>query len=162
MAWLFWTLFVILLCFGVVLLVGAPYLPTMKKQVQAGLDLLDLKPGQTMLELGCGDGKVLIAAAQRGIVCVGYELNPILAAISWLRTRRFGRRVRVVWGDYWRTEWPTADGIYAFILPKYMPKLDTKITQLKHNSVRLVSIAFPIDTRKPAKSTQGLYLYVYK
>lgn len=162
MIWLFWGLFATVLCFGMVLLVGAPYVPTMNKQVQEGLDLLNLKQGQTMLELGCGDGKVLVAAAQRGIVCVGYELNPILAAISWLRTRRYGRRVRVVWGDYWRAEWPKADGIYAFILPKYMPKLDTKITQLKHNSVRLVSFAFPIETRQPSKTRQGLYLYVYK
>lgn len=162
MAWLFWLALVVVLCFGVVLLVGAPYVPTLKRQVDAGLDLLDLKPGQTMLELGCGDGKIMRAAAERGINCVGYELNPLLAALCWLRTRRYGKRVRVIWGDYWRADWPPADGIYAFILPRYMAKLDTKITRQKHNSVRLVSFAFPIQSRKPVTQKEGLYLYVYK
>jgi len=159
---LFLGLFGVVLCFGTVLLVGAPYLPTLQRQVEAALDLLDLKPGQTMLELGCGDGKVLVAAAQRGISCVGYELNPLLALFSWLRTRRYGRRVRVVWGDYWRADWPAADGIFAFILPRFMTKLDTKITQLNHNSIRLVSFAFPIKGRKITRQTEGLYLYIYK
>ena len=69
---------VTLLSFSFVLLFGAPFLPTLKKQIDEALDLLDLKPGETMLELGCGDGRILLAATQRGLSVVGYELNPIL------------------------------------------------------------------------------------
>jgi hypothetical protein len=75
MLWILVAASVVLVCFGLVLIVGAPYLPTLTPQVEAALDMLDLKPGQTMLELGCGDGKVLIAAAKRGWHCVGYELK---------------------------------------------------------------------------------------
>ena len=78
MTWLIVALAVILLCFSGVLLVGAPYLPTLTPQVAAALELAALRPGETLLELGCGDGKVLIAAAQQGYRAVGYELNPIL------------------------------------------------------------------------------------
>ncbi|HSH18794.1 MAG TPA: class I SAM-dependent methyltransferase, partial [Candidatus Saccharimonadales bacterium] len=101
-------LLVLSACFGFVLLRGAPYLPTLRKQVDAALDLADLSPGDTLLELGCGDGKVMIAAAQRGLKVVGYELNPILACIAWLRTRRYGKQVQVVWGDFWTKDWPKA------------------------------------------------------
>lgn len=160
MGWLL-ILLAVILCFGSVLLVGAPYLPSLKRQINTGLDLLDLRAGETMLELGCGDGRVLIAAAKRGINIVGYELNPILAALCWVRTRRYRRQVRVVWGDFWKSEWPKADGIYAFILQRYMAKLDTKITQQKNTSVKLVSFAFPVASREPAKVIDGLYLYIY-
>jgi hypothetical protein len=68
----------------------------------------------------------------------------------------------VIWGDYWRADWPPANGIYAFILPKYMVKLDTKITQLNHKPIRLVSFAFAIPGRKTVKESSGLYLYEYK
>lgn len=77
--WLVLAIAVLILCFGGVLLFGAPYLPTLTPQVQAALELCKLQSGDTLLELGCGDGKVLIAAAERGATVIGYELNPLLA-----------------------------------------------------------------------------------
>ncbi len=153
--------FIIILAFGHVLLFGAPYLPTLKKQMEMALDLLDLKPGQTVLELGCGDGRVLIAAAKRGLNAIGYELNPLLALIAWLRAWRWRGQVRVVWGNYWTANWQPANGIFVFLLGKYMKKLDKKIVQYNHKPVKLVSFAFKIPGKPIAKKQQGLYLYRY-
>src|SRR5579859_4724806 len=123
MMWLILCIAVLLMCFGGVLLVGAPYLPTLSPQVKVALDLANLEAGQTLLELGCGDGKVLIAAAKRGIKSVGYELNPIIAAVAWIRTRRYRKLVTVIWGDFWSRPWPEADAIFVFLLPRLMNKL---------------------------------------
>lgn len=148
--------------FGFVVLFGAPYLPTLGKQQEAALDMLDLKPGQTLLELGCGDGKVLAAAAERGIKAVGIELNPLLAFISWARTRKYGVQVKVIWGSFWREEWPLTDGIYVFLLDKFMKRLHTNIIQkYSGRNVKLVSFAFKIPDKKPVSSKYGLYLYQY-
>lgn len=152
----------VLLCFCFVLLFGAPFLPTLSLQIRVALDLLDLEPGQVMLELGCGDGRVLVAAARRGVQAVGYELNPILAVIAWLRTRRYRRQVRVLWGDYWRASWPAADGIFAFILPRYMHKLHTKVMHYPHKPLRIASFAFAIPDREAVRTEQGVFLYEYK
>lgn len=99
-------LLVLAVCFGGVVFFGAPYLPTLSPQVKAALDLAGLKKGDHLLELGCGDGKVVLAAARRGINVIGYELNPILAAVAWLRTWRYRKNVRIVWGDFWNKVWP--------------------------------------------------------
>ena len=152
---------VVLFCFSFVVLFGAPYVPTLTKQMNTALDMLDLAPGETMLELGCGDGKVLIAAAEKGWNVVGYELNPLLAAFAYLRTRRYGKRVKVVCKDFWRTKWPEAQGIYGFILPKYMPKLHTKLMQDYRKPVKVVSFAFAIPDRSPKQVKDGVYLYIY-
>lgn len=149
-------------CFGFVVFFGAPYLPTLTPQVEAAFELLDLKAGQTLLELGCGDGKVLIAAAERGIAVVGYELNPLLALICWLRTRRYGGLVSVRVANFWWADWPRADAIYGFILPRLMVKLDTKITREKRHPLKVVSFAFVIPGKKPAAEREGVYLYRYK
>lgn len=159
---LFWTVTVIVLCFAFVVFFGAPFLPTLRPQIKAALDLLELQPGQTMLELGCGDGRVLIAAAERGANVIGYELNPLLAAVAWLRTRRYGKRVRVVCGDYWRLKWPPADAIFGFILPRYMSKLHNKVMQYPSRPLLIASFAFQITEKKPTKIEQGVYLYEYK
>jgi len=151
----------VLICFCGVLLVGAPYLPTLTPQVSAALALADLKAGQTLLELGCGDGKILVAAAKQGINVVGYELNPLLAVVCWLRTRRYRGQVRIVCGNFWRADWPDADIIFTFLLPKYMSKLDTKIDQYSHKPVKLVSFAFTVPGKKPRAEQRGVFLYQY-
>lgn len=162
MIWLFAVFFVLLICFSAVLLVGAPYLPTLSPQVKATLKLGELKKGQTLLELGCGDGRVLVAAAQLGIYSVGYELNPVMALVAWARTRRYRKYVRVVWGDFWQKEWPKADAIFVFLLPKYMKKLDTKIEQYPHKPVRLLTFAFDIQSKKPKATKDGVFRYDYR
>lgn len=151
----------IFFCFTFVLLFGAPFLPTLRPQIDAALDLLDLSPGEMMLELGCGDGRVLSAAARRGIRSVGYELNPILVFIARLRTRRYGEQVSIVWGDYWRSDWPPAQGIFAFILPRYMGKLHKKIMRYTARPLRVASFAFEIPKKQPYTSTKGIFLYMY-
>ncbi len=162
MIWLALVLGILLLiCFAGVLLVGAPYLPTLHRQIRAALELTGLRPGDTLLELGCGDGRVLIAAARLGFDVVGYELNPVLAVIAWLRTRRYRRQVRVIWGDFWRKPWPPAEAIFTFLLPKYMPKLNKKVMQYSNRPVKLVSFAFKIPGEKIVAEKDGVYLYKY-
>jgi SAM-dependent methyltransferase len=161
MIWLALIGLVILLSFGVVIFYGAPYLPTLTPQVTTALKLVDLKPGQTLLELGCGDGKVLIAAAKANLQVVGYELNPVMAFIAWLRTRRYRRQVTVVWANVWTAKWPPADGIFVFLLPKFMKKLDTKVMQTYDKPVKLVSFAFKIPNRQPVQVKDGVFLYQY-
>ena len=162
MAWLLLVGLAILACFSFVLLFGAPYLPTLTPQVETALQLANLMPGQTMIELGCGDGKVLIAAAQTGVHAVGYELNPILAAIAWYRTRKFKGSVRVVWGNFWNKPWPEAEAIFTFLHPRLMKKLDTKIVQSSMQNVKLVSFAFTIPDREPVDEKNGVFLYRYE
>jgi SAM-dependent methyltransferase len=156
------TLLFLIFCFGFVLLFGAPYLPTLTKNMRIAMDMVDLEPGQTLLELGCGDGKVLIAAAQRGWQSVGYELNPLLVIVCYLRTWRYRSLVTVKWGNFWTQDWPAADGIFVFVMQRQMTKLHTKIIQSKHKPVKLVSFAFTIPDQKPVKSQDGVYLYLYK
>lgn len=149
------------ICFSGVLLFGAPYLPTLKGQINAALKLAALKPGDHLIELGCGDGRVLIAAAKQGLKVTGYELNPLLVAVAWLRTRRYRRQVKIIWGNFWQQDWPPAEAVFTFLLPKYMGKLNTKMEQYKYRPVKLISHAFLIPRKKAIASQNGVHLYHY-
>ncbi|HYH36197.1 MAG TPA: hypothetical protein VD706_01725 [Candidatus Saccharimonadales bacterium] len=162
MIWLQIALVVVIICFSAVLLFGAPYVPTLKPQVRTALELADLSPGQTLVELGCGDGKVLVAAAEQGINAVGYELNPLLVLIAWARTRRYRRQVKIIWGDFWRKPWPPAEAVFTFLLPRYMKKLDKKLVQYQYKPVKLVSFAFTVPRKRPSIEKNGVYLYTYR
>jgi hypothetical protein len=105
---------------------------------------------------------MLVAAAQKGVNTIGYELNPVLVLISYIRTSPYRHRVKIVWGNYWLMKLPETDGIYTFLLDKYMEKLDKKIVQnYPDKKIKLASHAFKIPDKKIAKEKQGVYLYKY-
>ena len=147
--------------FMFVIAFGAPFLPTLKPQVKRAIDLVDLMPGQTLLELGSGDGRILNEAAARGIYCIGYELNPLLVIYSLWVTRKNRKYIKIKMKNYWKIELPKCDGVFVFLLDPYMQKLDKKIQKEKKGRVRLVSFAFKIPNKKPSKISDGLYLYEY-
>ncbi len=151
----------IILVFSFVIAFGAPYLPTLRARTEEALDLLDLKPGQTMLELGSGDGRILRTAAKRGIRGIGYELNPLLAWYSQLVCFKYRKLITIKCRNYWQVRLPKCDGIYVFLLNPYMAKLDEKIKTQAKGPVKLVSFAFKIPGRKPSREKNGLMLYEY-
>ncbi len=150
-----------ILIFSFVIAFGAPFLPTLKARTPEVFDLLKLKPGQTLVELGSGDGRILRAAAERGINAIGYELNPLLVLWSHLRTWKYRKLIKVHWGNYWMQKLPQTDAIYVFLLNPYMKKLDTKIIQETTKKVKVVSFAFEIPGRTATASKNGLFLYKY-
>lgn len=157
----------LILLFGFVLLFGAPYVPTLSVQTEEALDLLDLRPGQVLLELGSGDGRIQRAAAVRGIYSVGYELNPLLVLWAVLRNWRYRKFIKTRWGNYWRMSLPQqTDAIYVFLLDKYMNKLHKKIEQdmsawQSKKRLKVVSFAFEIPSKKPVNQRAGMFLYRY-
>ena len=161
--WAVWSLAVLLiLAYGFVIPFGAPFLPTMKKDREAALDLLDLKPEQLFIDLGSGDGSLLVLAAQKGLRAEGYEINPSLWLYSWLRTRRYGRRVKVRLKSFWRADLNEADGVFVFLITKHMKRL-AKLINLRSGGkpLKVVSHAFEIPGRKHSQKVGALFLYIY-
>ena len=152
----------IVLAYASVLPFGAPFLPTLRKQSDEALDMLELNPGQLFVDLGCGDGRLLAIAGSRGIRAIGYEINPFLFLIAWVRTRRYGRRVKVKWRSFWRADLSQADGVFVFLIDHFMKRLDKfMIRQSKNHQIKLVSNAFKIPGKQPIRKKGALLLYVY-
>ncbi len=161
MLWLYLFGMSIILAFGLVVLVGPPYLPTLKEQTGIALTMLELLPGQTLLELGSGDGRVMLAAAARGYKVVGIELNPLLVLYSRAVTWRYRKQVRIIWGNYFTVRWPDADAIFVFALPRLMPRLDARVTAWHQRPLKLVSFAFAVPGKRVARQKKGVLLYEY-
>ncbi|MBI3984126.1 hypothetical protein HY346_02390 [Candidatus Microgenomates bacterium] len=140
---------------------GAPWLPSHRLAVKRGLELLNLKPGQLLVDLGSGSGTVLLLAAQQGIRSIGYEISPVLWLWSWLRTRRYRRLVTIKFGNYWHQPLPVADGIYVFLMERFMPKLDQKLKSELSRPTSVVSFGFKIGARPIVERRFNVYLYRY-
>ena len=75
----------LLLCLpGVLVMRGAaPFVTTPKKTVRAMIALAAIRPGEIVMDLGCGDGRLVFAAAKKGAIATGFAvLNQNLAAVG--------------------------------------------------------------------------------
>lgn len=162
---IFMVLAVIVLMFGFVVAVGAPYLPTRRQQVTIALEMLEAGKGKVLVDLGSGDGVLLKAAAAKGAEVYGYELNPILCVVSWLRCVRYRKQVHIKWANLWKVQLPAdTTGVYVFLLRRYMKRFDQKMeaeaVRLRHG-FKLASFTFAIPHKKVDEVRNGVFLYGY-
>ena len=154
-------LLAIVLPFGAGAILGAPYLPILKRDSKRLLELADLKPGQTLVDLGSGDGRLLRAAAAQGVRCIGYEINPYLVIISRLVCWRYRHLVSIRTADFWRTPLPPADAVYIFGLDRYMDRFDQKFRAEISRPTKVVCYIFKIPGRPTIAATSNTYVYEY-
>lgn len=164
---IFVTLFFASLIFFMFLAIvlGAPFVFSKKEVAQKMIELLDLKKGEIFYDLGSGDGRLLILAAQKGAKAVGIEINPYAVLWSWLRILLAGQshRARVKWGSYWRANVGKADKVAVYALPQVMASLGEKLKREVRPGLLVVSNSFQIPNFKLLKTdTSGpntIYLY---
>ena len=158
---MFVILSVVAAMFGLGAWLGAPYLPILRRDYEPLLELVHLTPGQTILDLGCGDGRLLRAAAKRGVKGIGYEINPLLFAIAVIVTWRFRHMISIKLGDYWRVRLPPADAIYVFLITRYMAKLDAKLQCDITVPTTVVSFVFEMPNRPHIAKNRNAFVYEY-
>src|SRR5215469_16574787 len=133
----------------------APYYPTPETIVERMLQLGGLKAGEKMFDLGSGDGRIVIMAAQKfHAEAVGVELVPDLCRQSLTRIRKLGleKTAHIVNGDLLQQNYSSADLVTVYLLPesidnKVQPLLDK---QLKKGA-RVVAHDFEFKAWKPEK-----------
>lgn len=151
----------------------APYYPTPKLVVQKMLEFGELKPGETMWDLGSGDGRIVIAAAETFHAnAFGVELDNDLARQSEERIREMGlKNAHIIHGDLLKQDYSNADLLTVYLLPG---AIETKVRPLLEKQLkkgaRVVSHDFNFAGWKHTKSltidddgegrSHTLYLYV--
>lgn len=150
-----------MLPFGIGAVLGAPYVPILRRDSRKILALANLKPGQTLIDLGSGDGRLLRAAAAQGIRCIGYEINPYLVLISRIVCWRYRHLVTIHTADIWHIKLPVADVIYVFILDRHMARLEEKFARELTTPTKVISYIYELPNKAPLHTTPNTYVYQY-
>lgn len=159
--WLLWLLIIVIGLFALGAILGAPYVPTLSKSADDLLDMIDLKPGAKIIDLGSGDGAFALQAAKRGYHVIGYEINPILVLIARMRTRKYNKQVKIYLRDFWRIQLPEVDAIYVFLIERYMQKLADKFQNEVTTPTLVVSHVFALPGAKPVAQNKSTFVYKY-
>lgn len=109
---------------------GAPYVPTKMRIVDEILGEAQLKKGQTFIELGSGDGRVVLRAVERyGVYGVGVDINPLLVFLARLNARMQRlNQVEFLVKNIYEVDLKKADVIYLFLMPPMLEKLAPTLT----------------------------------
>jgi len=165
-------LIVILLVFGTMIFAGwsaAPWLPSFKKDLTLAVSAAGIKPGETVYDLGCGDGRFLFDAAKRTQAgrIIGFEISLLPYLYAKVKTLIFkDKRIKVRYQNFFKADFGQADVIYCFLLPKTMKKLKSKLWREMKPGSRLVSYVFSLPGAEPAGESlirdKNLPIYVYR
>ena len=136
----------------------APYIPTPQIIVERMLEAGRVKPGDMVYDLGSGDGRVVITAAQKfGARAVGVEILPDLCQKANDRIKSLGLedRVRMIEGSALRVDLSPADVVTMFLLTSSNERLKPNLEKYLRAGSRVVSNQFPIKGWKPVETVKA-------
>jgi SAM-dependent methyltransferase len=150
----------------------APYVNSPRRAIDKMLEMANLKPGETLYDLGCGDGRILIAAAERyHVKGVGVEISSSLARTAQDNVQAMGLKdqVTIVRGDMMKTDLSQADVVTLYLITTANESLRPNLEKFLKKDARVVSYDYPIpgwkavDEEKTDASQYGnrhtIYLY---
>lgn len=140
---------------------GAPYVKSKKEKVAVMLEFAAIRPGEKVIDLGSGDGTLVIEAARRGAHAAGIEINPFLVWYSRFMIKRAGfkNRIPIVQGDFRKFPLSNADVVFIYLWPSTIEKLKEKLFQELKPGARIISNGFPIKGWRHIIEKDKVYLY---
>lgn len=149
----------------------APYVPSPHAVVERMLSAAELKPGEMVYDLGCGDGRILIAAAREfKAKAVGVELSENLATEARNQVARLGlqNRITILHGDMLSVDLKPADVVTLYLLTDANEKLRPLLERDLRKGARVVSHDFQmrgwtpnlVDTVFATHRQHSIYVYV--
>ena len=147
-----------------------PYLHSPLHVIDKALEIADLRRDDVFADLGCGDGAVLLRAAERfRVFSVGFEINPVFVQISQRRVKSAGLQglIDIVHSDLFSADLSRLDVIYIYPSPLIIEKLSNKIlTECRRGTILVHD--YPLRLMQPDKviklpggpvHTHTLYFY---
>jgi len=132
------------------------YIPTPKPIVHQMLSLARIHRGETLYDLGAGDGRILVEAARRfGAKVVGIEIDPDRVSRIKERLKSTGIEAQVIQADFMGIDLSPADVVIIYLSDSVNSKIAPKLRQELRNGARIVSLDYELPGFIPDKATTG-------
>ncbi len=144
---------------------AAPWHPLMPGTLRRILNFSGIRPGETICDLGCGDGRFLITAAKEfSAKGVGVEIDPIKVGLARLlaKWKKVDNQVTILRGNIFDFDPGEADIVYLYLTHQALDKLFPEILKKLKPTVRIVSYRFCIRGMTPEKVSEDKTLFLYQ
>ncbi len=127
------------------------FVPTPQAVVDKMLEMAEIKPGDILYDLGCGDGRIVVTAAKKyGVRATGVDIDPrrVQESLENVRTNKVGHLVTIKEADIFELDFSDATVVTLYLLPELNVRLMPKLAKLKPGT-RIVSNDFDMHGAKP-------------
>ena len=147
---------------------GAMFHPSARVRVRTALDHVPMKAGDLLVDIGCGDGRVLREAKRRyGVRALGFEVNPLAYVLARLGAIGMeGIEVRLT--NFWNVDIGDADVVFCYLFPDVMDRLARKLLRELRPGTLVISCNFPLpgwrlrELLYPESSLHADPIYLYQ
>ena len=142
-------------------LMELPFVATRKEKISTIIKFAAIKKGETVIDLGSGDGRLLLKSAKQGAMAIGYELNLYLVIFTLIRAKLngYGTKIKVMRQNLWDADLKVADIIFVYGRKKTMQKFQNFVYKNAKRGTHLVVNDNPFPDKKPIKVENKVYLY---
>lgn len=132
---------------------AAIWVPMARKDAERAMLLAGITRGDKVYDLGCGDGRVLVAAAQHGAHAIGYEVSLIPYLIACVRAWRLRKdplgTMRVSYGNFWTKDLSDADVVYLYLMPDSYDRIVQKLRAECDPGTRIITYVWSLPDWQP-------------
>ena len=147
---------------------GALYVSTTRRRIAAFMAAVPMQKGQLLVDLGCGDGRVLRQAWKKyNVNAIGFEIN----LLAYLKARVLSvglKQIKIRHKSFWSQNLARADVIFCYLYPDVMRRLSTKLKAELKPGTWVVSCNFsvpgfePLRVLRPEGTLHSDPLYIYR
>ncbi len=140
---------------------GAIYVPTKKERINKIIRFAEIRPGEKAVDLGSGDGRLVIALAKAGAESYGYEVNPVLVYKSKKNIQDAGleEKAFISLGSFWQADLSEFDVVVVYGMKHVMSRLGKKLKKELKKDARVISNTFELPGWSQVKKEDNIYLY---
>jgi len=138
-----------------------PYVSTKREKIGTIIKFARITNGDTVIDLGSGDGRLLFAAVAKGAKAIGYEINPFLVVLTRIHAsfKGLSEYIKVYRQNLWDADLAVADVIFVYAKKKSMQKFEDFIFKNARKGIRVVANTNPFPNKKPIKIKNKIFLY---
>lgn len=145
-------------------LFGSPWHPISRRDLKRALDFCEVQAGEHMIDLGSGDGRVLITAAKDyGLTGTGIEIDPVKVWLANIRVRFAGVRnkIKIVRANLFDCNYSEADVLFIYLTHQAIDQLFPKILEQLKPNAKIICYRFCIQGMTPDKVNADKTLFLY-
>lgn len=135
------------------LFVAVPYIPTPRAVIRRAIAFADIQDGDTVYDLGAGDGRMLIILKKQFSHCtaIGVEFLPTVWLLGKVSIWLSRQDITFLCADALKQDVQDADVIFLYLIPKLMRQLEDKFDAELKPGTKVISYTFPFYRHQPVK-----------